>query len=71
MNMLYNKGLKRFASFLFDFLQDDYLSWKILASHFVPKKSTVTFLKASLPSPPSTKNPLLEKALTIGLEGKK
>jgi hypothetical protein len=71
MNTSDNRGLKRFARFLFDFLLDDYLSWKILTSHFVPKKNTAFFLKASLSSPPPTKNSLLEKVLTKGLEGKK
>jgi hypothetical protein len=45
MNTSDNRGLKRFARFLFDFLLDDYLSWKILTSHFVPKKNTTFFFK--------------------------
>jgi hypothetical protein len=71
MSTSYNKVFKGIGRFLFDFLLDDYLGWKILTRHFVPRKNTVSFLKASLSSLPSTKNPLLGKVLTNGLKVKK
>lgn len=71
MSTSYNKVFKGIGRLLFDFLLDDYLGWKILTRHFVPRKNTASYLKASLSSPPSTKNPLLGKALTNGLKVKK